>query len=202
MHRSIVSLALLCSAAACASTPPAQSAASPEPTIVERADEPPPISTPTETAEPTSESELPKAAPTESAPTRDPEATAPVPEADEPPPSDVPGSNLHVGTITTDGVTIENVACRSEGGGLGGLLGTLVIGKPFADRKSRLDQCVSGPQKTRVRWSTANGRMANVQVISGDNPANACIKRALEGAVATVAGECAASLEIGNGQVR
>jgi hypothetical protein len=109
----------------------------------------------------------------------------------------VPGANMRVGRITTDGVTVEDIACKSEGGGLGGLLGSLVLGKPFADRKARLDACVKSRHKTRVRWTAANGRMTNVEVISGDNPANRCIERAMSGAPATVVGVCAASVEIG-----
>jgi hypothetical protein len=38
--------------------------------------------------------------------------------------------------------------------------------------------------------------MTDVKVISGDDPVNACIERALSGAPATVAGTCAASFEI------
>lgn len=109
----------------------------------------------------------------------------------------VPGANMRVGRITTDGVTVEDIACKSEGGGLGGLLGSLVLGKPFADRKARLDACVKSRHKTRVRWTAANGRMSNVEVISGAHPANACIQRAMSGAPATVNGVCAASVEIG-----
>jgi hypothetical protein len=130
-------------------------------------------------------------------PSAEPLPSAEAPVAVEAPPSDVPGANMHVSQVTTDGVTIEKVDCRSEGGGLGGLLGTLVIGKPFADRKAQLDRCVQGSHKTRVRWTAVGGKMTNVKVISGDNPANACIERALNGAMATVAGECAASVEIG-----
>jgi len=99
--------------------------------------------------------------------------------------------------VTTEGVTIENVACRTGGGGLGGLLGALVIGKPFADRKGRLDQCVSGPTRIRVGWTASGGAMSKVALLSGPRSAAQCIQRALDGAMAPVAGQCAASLEIG-----
>lgn len=119
-------------------------------------------------------------------------AEAPAPE----PPSDVPGANMHVGRITADGTTVQDIACRTEGGGLGGLFGTLAIGKPFADRKGQLGRCVKASHKTRVRWTAVGGKMTDVKVISGDDPVNACIERALSGAPATVAGTCAASFEI------
>jgi hypothetical protein len=103
---------------------------------------------------------------------------------------------MHVGRITADGTTVEDIACRTEGGGLGGLFGTLAIGKPFADRKGQLGRCVKAPHKTRVKWTAVGGKMTDVKVISGDDPVNACIERALSGAPATVAGTCAASFEI------
>jgi hypothetical protein len=39
--------------------------------------------------------------------------------------------------------------------------------------------------------------MREVKVISGDDPSNRCIERALTGAPATVAGTCAASFDVG-----
>jgi len=114
-----------------------------------------------------------------------------------PPPSDVPGANMHVQRVSTNGVSVEDVECRTEGAGLGGLFGAVVIGKPFADHKAQLDRCVSGPHRTRVRWRGVGGKMTNVEVVSAAGPANACIERALTGAFSPVEGECAASVELG-----
>jgi hypothetical protein len=93
-------------------------------------------------------------------------------------------------------VTVEDVECRTEGAGLGGLFGAVVIGKPFADHKAQLDRCVSGPHRTRVRWTGAGGKMTEVKVLSA-GPANACIERTLTGAFSPVEGVCAASVDLG-----
>jgi hypothetical protein len=110
--------------------------------------------------------------------------------------SGVPGANVRIGSVSTNGVTVEQIACRSEG--VGGLVGSLAIGKPFADKKRQLDGCAKGsPHKARVRWTEKNGRMSDVKVISGDDPSNKCIERVLTGSVATVPGTCAASVDLG-----
>ncbi|HEY8078580.1 MAG TPA: hypothetical protein VIF62_30830 [Labilithrix sp.] len=112
--------------------------------------------------------------------------------------SGVDGANLQIGSLTTNGVTVENIACRSSGGALGGLFGSVALGKPFADKKKALDACVKrDAHKARVRWSTSNGRMSHVEVISGDDPSNRCIERALAGARTTAPGTCAASIDLG-----
>jgi hypothetical protein len=110
----------------------------------------------------------------------------------------VPGANMTVGSITTDGATVRQIACRTEGGGLGGLFGSLALGKPFADKKKALDACAKGaPHETRVRWTGKGGRMTDVHVISGEHPSNKCVERALAGSLAPVAGTCAATVDIG-----
>jgi hypothetical protein len=111
--------------------------------------------------------------------------------------SGVPGANLNVASITTNGVTVEKIACKSEGG-LGGMFGSLALGKPFADKKKALDGCVKGgSKKVRVRWNAVSGKMKDVKVISAPDASNACIEKALTGAVATVPGTCAASVDVG-----
>lgn len=111
--------------------------------------------------------------------------------------SGVPGANLRVNNVTTNGVTVEQIACKSEGGAGLGLLGSLVLGKPFADKKTALDACAKTPHKTRVRWVAKGGKMTEVKVISGDDPSNKCIERAMTGALSPVPGTCAATLEVG-----
>jgi hypothetical protein len=111
--------------------------------------------------------------------------------------SGVQGANLHIGSATLNGVTVEKVACRSNDG-IGGLFGSIAVGKPFADKKRALDACAKGaPHKTRVRWTSSHGKMTEVKVISGDDPSNRCIERALTNAPTTVGGTCAASVDVG-----
>ena len=199
MKRNLLPLLVGCTLMACGSTSTQSPLSSPEPRPVAPSKDADPIAEskpePTPIAQVTPEETSP-----ELAPKPEPDATSldqPDAPAQVAPPSDVPAANLHVNSITTNGVTLENVVCRTAGGGLGSLLGTMVIGKPFVDRKSRLDRCVTNPQKTRVRWSASGGKMTNVEVISANDPANQCIAKSLEGATAIVDGECAASLEIG-----
>jgi hypothetical protein len=110
----------------------------------------------------------------------------------------VADANLQIGSLTTNGVTVDNVTCKSSSGG-GGLLGSVAVGKPFADKKRSLDACVKGKSHTtRVRWTSRNGRMAKVEVISGDDSSNRCIEHALTGARSAVAGTCAASIDLGH----
>lgn len=127
------------------------------------------------------------------------EPSAPPPPPPPPPeparPSDVPGANMHIQTVTINGVTVQDVECRTQGGGLGGLLGTMTVGKPFADKKAALDRCVQGRQLVRVRWEGVGGKMTKVTVLS--TPDNACVVRTLNGAASTIEGVCAASIELG-----
>ena len=62
------------------------------------------------------------------------------PAADEP--SGVPGANLHVDSITADGLRLSKLACKMDkGGGLFAMVGTMAIPAGIAKRKDRLDAC-------------------------------------------------------------
>ncbi len=180
----------------CGSAPVTPSRTAPEAAATESPTEPAPVEAPVPSAS-KDEVEAPTTATVDPEPAREPtpEPVGATPEA-PPAPSDVPGANMHVQRVSTNGVTVEDVECRTEGGGLGGLFGAVVIGKPFADHKAQLDRCVPGPERTRVRWKGAGGKMTEVKVLS-PGPANACIERALTGAFSPVEGVCAASVQLG-----
>jgi hypothetical protein len=110
----------------------------------------------------------------------------------------VPDPNLTIGRVTTNGVTVEDISCRADGS-VAAAFGSIAIGKPFAEKKKALDACVKGKShKARVRWTTSSsGRMSEVKVISGDDPSNHCIEKALRGAKTPVPGTCAASVDLG-----
>ena len=116
------------------------------------------------------------------------------PAADEP--SGVPGANLHVDSITADGLRLSKLACKMDkGGGLFAMVGTMAIPAGIAKRKDRLDACEAGKSgSTRVKWIGVSGKMTQVQVISSPAPAAACVIKALEGAPTTVSGACAATI--------
>jgi TPR repeat protein len=106
----------------------------------------------------------------------------------------VADANFTIGRLTANGVVVEDVSCHAAEGAA-----ALAIGKPFADKKKALDACTKGkPHKARVRWTSASGRMSDVKVVSGDDPSNRCIEKALKGAKSTVAGTCVASVDLGH----
>ena len=109
-------------------------------------------------------------------------------------PDDVPGANLHIDSVNVDGVQLKDVACKTSGGGFGGLFGSLAIGAGFKERKAKLQACAPKAVESRVAWKSANNRMTDLHV-TGNSPAiNRCVERALAGAPSTVAGVCAATV--------
>jgi hypothetical protein len=194
MRKMLLVLVMGLLGAGCGSVPAAPSRTAPETAAAPSAAEPATTAAP---STPNEEVGEPAAADIVPEPVHDPvpEPAAAPPDA-PPPPSDVPGANMHVQRVSTNGVTVEDVECRTEGAGLGGLFGAVVIGKPFADHKAQLDRCVSGPHRTRVRWKGTGGKMTEVRVLP-PGPANACIERTLTGAFSPVEGVCAASVELG-----
>jgi hypothetical protein len=109
----------------------------------------------------------------------------------------VPDANMHFGSVSAKGVTLEGVACHADDG-IAGLAGAPAFGKAFSEKKRLLDRCAgTAPHKARVRWTSMSGRMTDVKVISGDDPSNRCIERALTGSRAPLAGTCALSVAVG-----
>jgi hypothetical protein len=105
----------------------------------------------------------------------------------------VPGANLNIGSLTVDGVEVKQLSCRTAGGGLGGLLGSLTIAAGFGKRKGALDRCASaGKTETVVRWQQRGGKMTDVRATGADGKPNPCVARALTGAPAPQDAECAA----------
>lgn len=112
--------------------------------------------------------------------------------------SDVDGANLNMTSMNVDGLLLRDISCRTEGGGIGGLFGGIALGAGFKARRAQLDAC--SPKETvetRVKWTGAGGRMTSVKATGKDPAVNKCVERALTGAVATIAGACAASVTHG-----
>lgn len=109
--------------------------------------------------------------------------------------SDIPGANLHVDTMNVDGIRLDDIQCRVHGNVVGGLLGTIIVGAGFKSRRYQLVACSQGKGiEARVYWSGKGGRMADIHATGRDAPINACVAKALGGAVSTVNGDCAATL--------
>ena len=49
-----------------------------------------------------------------------------------------------------------------------------------------------------MRWTTSSGRISELKVVSGDDPSNRCIEKALKGVKTSIAGTCVASLDLGH----
>jgi hypothetical protein len=117
-------------------------------------------------------------------------AAEPVAAPEREDPNAVAGANLGVGSLTADGLTLNDVSCRADGLGF---LGSVVIAGSLAKKKAALDACARG-KSPRVRWSFAGNRVTAVSAAGVDDKAVACLKKALVGAAAPGEGECAATL--------
>lgn len=133
------------------------------------------------------------------APTATPTAAPTTTEApvSEPAPTDVDAPNLTMTSMTVDGVELSDIACHTQGEGLGGFFGGLAVGAGFKARKAQLDACSKSPVETRVKWIGAGGRMTQIHASGGRASVNRCVERALRGAVATTSGPCAATVKHG-----
>lgn len=103
------------------------------------------------------------------------------------------GANLHVGSMTVDGLTIENLACRAEGLGI---LGSMLVVGGLSKKKAALDACGKG--KVHVQWTAAKGSVSQVTAKADNNTKmEACVTKVLKGTQAPFEGECAADVTLG-----
>jgi hypothetical protein len=104
------------------------------------------------------------------------------------------GANLRVGSMTVDGLTVEDLACRADGLGV---LGSMLVAGGIAKKKAALDACAPKGDKPRVDWTAAKGKVSVTSVKASTPVVEACVKKALAGTQAPFEGECAATLVIG-----
>ncbi|MFO0588060.1 MAG: hypothetical protein U0441_10995 [Polyangiaceae bacterium] len=156
------------------------SAAATTATAPATADVPVTTAAPVVTAAPTAE---PTAAPTSVA-TAAPTATAA---------SGPAGANLHVGSMSVDGLTVEDLACRAEGLGI---LGSMLVVGGLSKKKAALDACGKG--KVQVTWVASKGTITTVTAKADNNAKmEACVAKVLKGTQAPFEGECAATVTLG-----
>lgn len=143
------------------------------------------------TAQPTSEpTAQPTSAPTAQATAADVATAATTTSA---PVSGPPGANLHVGSMTVDGLTVEDLACRAEGLGI---LGSMLVVGGLSKKKPALDACGKG--KVHVEWTATKGSVSKVTAKAENNAkVEACVAKVLKGTAAPFEGECTATVTIG-----
>jgi hypothetical protein len=152
---------------------------------------PPPAEEPAEKPAPPPAEEKAAAEPTPKAPVEKEQAD----EKNPPSAGDVPGANLTIGSMTTDGLTARDIACRTEGGGMS-LLGSVLVTAWMAPRKAQLDACAKPGTETRVAWKARGGKLLSVSA-SGDGKVKACVEKALAGGQPMLEGQCAATVVLG-----
>ncbi len=107
----------------------------------------------------------------------------------------LPGANVTIGSVTNDGMQLKDISCIvKNGGGAGGLLGSLTVVAGLSKKKQALDACSKGQTETRVHFFQAGGKVTKVQAEASDPKVKACVEKALVGAPATTEAECAATV--------
>lgn len=105
--------------------------------------------------------------------------------------SEPAGANLRVGSMTVDGLQVNDVACRADGLGI---LGSMLVVGGISKKKAALLACAPAGDSPRVEWTAAGGKMTNVKAKASTPAIAACVTKALTGTPAPFQGECAATL--------
>lgn len=105
----------------------------------------------------------------------------------------VANANLRVGSATVDGLTVNELECRVEGGGLG-LLGNMALIGALAKRKAKIDKCGKPGAMAEIRWTATGGKISKAE---GVGPEGECVAKQLRGLATPADGECAAMIVIG-----
>lgn len=147
-----------------------------------------PTTTPTAvaTAEPTAAPTTTASAAPTAAPTAVPSATATA-SAEPAGPAPLEGANINIGAFQADGLSLKDISCKADGGGLGGLLGSMTIAAGLSKRKAALDKC--GKAETRAHIWQKGGKVTKAEVV-GESKVGPCVQKALVGAPATMDSEC------------
>lgn len=106
----------------------------------------------------------------------------------------VPGANLRIGSATVDGLTLEGLECRVEGGGLG-LLGNMALIGALAQRKASIDKCGKKGTLVEVTWTAASGKITKAEGVGSEGE---CVAKVLKKLSTPVDGDCAATIVLGS----
>ncbi len=107
--------------------------------------------------------------------------------------SKVPGANLRIGTATVNDLTINELECRVEGGGLG-LLGNMALIGALAERKKSIDKCGKKGALVEVTWTAAGGKITKAEGVGSEGE---CVAKVLKKLATPVDGDCAATIVLG-----
>ena len=119
-------------------------------------------------------------------------------DADEKGGLTVADANIHIGSLTADGVTITQLACHT---GSGGLFGTIALGpmlaKSIGPLLPRLRNCLPNKPAVRVRLSADDGTIASD---ASPTAASRCVESTLKSARAkgklVVPGTCVVTIPL------
>jgi hypothetical protein len=109
--------------------------------------------------------------------------------------SPLPDANLTIGEITSDGLSLKDIACKTEG--RVGLLGTLTVVAGLSKRKDKLDACYKGQTETQVHFWQSGGKISKAEALGPDAKVNKCVVKAVLGAPSTMDSECFATITHG-----
>jgi hypothetical protein len=104
----------------------------------------------------------------------------------------LPDANLTIGAITSDGLSLKDIACKTEG--RVGLLGTLVVVGGLSKRKDKLDACHKGETETQVHFWQSGGKISKAEALGPDAKVNKCVEKAVLGAPSSMDSECFATI--------
>jgi hypothetical protein len=107
--------------------------------------------------------------------------------------SKVPGANLQVGSATVNGLTVESLECRVEGGGVG-LMGNMALLAALAERKTAIDKCGAKGTLVEVTWTATGGKITKAEGVGSEG---ACVAKVLKKLSTPVDGECAGTIVLG-----
>lgn len=103
-------------------------------------------------------------------------------------------ATVSMGSLTADGVRLDDVSCALDGGGL---FGGLAVVATLSKQRAAIDACATEPTGFPTTFTFRGGR-TSAQVTGGGTAAQrACLERALAKAAATVEGRCTAVLRTG-----
>ena len=167
-------------------------AAEPAPTPASAANEPTPTSEPASKPAPAHDASVENMqtgktdAPTSSAPAADPSGL------------DVDGANVTMGSVSADGFTMKNVACKADGGGgLGALMLGPTIAATIGSKKAQLRGCSAKGGEARVRFTMANGKTNPVEATAASPEIEKCVVKVMKTVPGAMPATCAATLDLG-----
>ncbi len=111
-------------------------------------------------------------------------------------PEIIPGANLHVEQMSGNGMSLKDIACKTDG--MAGMFGAMALVASFSPKKAQLDAC-SPKKKSEVTvfWTNKNSTMTDIHAKGPDAAQNKCVERALTGSKVAMPGTCAATVLIG-----